>query len=456
MSTFEYTSRVEATPAEVFKWHTRPGAFERLSPPWMDVRVLERPASLTDGSRVTLQLRKGLLHATWILEHKDIDPPHQFADEQVKGPFRRWRHAHRFEPDAQNSCLVRDHIQYELPGGTAGESLAGGMIEQSLDRLFRYRHEQLRHDLARHRVSAGFPPQRIVVSGASGLIGSALCDFMTSGGHRVDRLVRAMPRPGTSDIHWQPAKGQIDTASLEGADVVVHLAGENLLGRWTQAKKKAILESRVEGTKFLCQALATLSRRPRVLVCASAVGYYGDHGRQVLTEDSPPGNDFLAGVCKAWEAAAEPARQAGIRVVHPRIGMVMAARGGALRAMLRPFRLGLGGTIGSGRQYISWIDIDDLLAALEWAMFSEGISGPMNAVSPQPVMQKDLAATLGKVLRRPAALNMPGSLLRLTLGELAEATLLSSQRAAPARLTATGFSFYWPDMEGCLRKQLGR
>ncbi len=398
-----------------------------------------RKGGLANGSRVTLALRKGPVGMRWLLEHRDVDEPRQFADEQISGPFKSWRHLHRFEPDEQGGCIVRDHIEYALPAGNVGESLAGNSIDNILARLFRYRHKQLRHELARHAVAAGMPPQRIVVSGSSGLIGSALCNYLTTGGHRVDHLVRKLPRPGSSDIRWKPSAGEIDSSGLEGADIVVHLAGENLAGRWTPARKEAIRNSRVTGTSLLCQALAGLQRKPNVIVSASAVGYYGDRAAEILNEDSSGGDNFLAEVCKAWEAAAEPARQAGIRVVHPRFGIVLSGRGGALRAMLTPFKLGLGGSIGSGYQYISWIDIDDLLAIIEHAMFTDEIAGPINAVSPNPVTQRDFAAALGKILHRPAVLNMPGPLLRLLLGDMADNALLSSQCALPDRLVKAGF-----------------
>lgn len=456
MPVFEHQSLLPANAAEVFKWHMRPGAFERLSPPWLNVRVLERHGGVADGGRVTLQLRKGPLAVRWVLLHKDIIEGRQFVDEQVKGPWRHWRHVHRFEPAGETACTLHDKVEYDLPAGRLGESLAGTSIDRMLGQLFLYRHEQLRHDLQRHRLAAGKPPQRIIVTGASGLIGSALCAFLTSGGHRVDRLVREMPHPGGTDVYWSPAKGEIDATGLEGADIVVHLAGESLIGRWTPTKKRTIRDSRVGSTQLLAEAIAKLSRRPRVLVSASAIGYYGDRGAEQLTEEAPAGSGFLAEVCQSWEQAAEPARQAGVRVVHPRIGVVLSGRGGALPAMAQPFQLGLGGTLGSGCQYVSWIDMDDLLGALHLAMFRDDVVGPLNAVSPQPVLQRDLAKALGRVLRRPAAIGMPGPLLKIVLGELADAGLLASQRVVPATLARMGFTFHRSCLEDSLRRQLGR
>ncbi len=456
MPTFEYSSRLAASPAEAFRWHVRPGAFERLNPPWETVRVVDRQGSVLDGGRVTLRICKGVCF-TWTLQHKDIEPGRQFVDEQVHGPFRRWRHVHRFAPEGNgDGCILTDHIDYELPLGHVADSIAGQRVKQMLTQLFRYRHQQLQHELARHRLTADLPPQRIVVSGTSGLIGSALCRFLTSGGHRVDRLVRHMPLPGTTDIRWNPSRAEIDAPALEGADIVVHLAGENVAGRWTGAKKRAILESRTQGTRLLSESLARLARKPRVLISASAIGYYGDRGTEILREGSALGAGFLADVCQAWEAAADPARQAGVRVVHPRIGVVLSGQGGLLRALLPLFRIGAGGPVGAGGQYISWIDIDDLLSALHHTMFTDTLSGAINMVSPNAVTNRHFSETLARVLGRPMLLGMPGPLARLMLGQFADETLLASQRAAPDRLIGAGFAFWFSELERSLRRQLGR
>jgi uncharacterized protein (TIGR01777 family) len=298
---------------------------------------------------------------------------------------------------------------------------------------------------------------RIVISGASGLIGAALATRLAAAGHPVGRMVRgrAGVRPG--DVAWDPAAGRIDAAALEGAEAVVHLAGESIaFGRWTAAKKRAIRDSRVAGTRLLAEALAGLARPPRVLVSASAVGYYGDRGAEPLTEASPRGQGFLAEVAEAWEAAAEPARRAGLRVVHPRIGMVLAATGGALPRMLTPFRLGLGGVIGDGRQQVSWIALDDLVGALRHLLVTESLTGPVNAVAPGPVDNRELTRTLARVLGRPALLPLPAALVRLAFGEMGPALLLASARVLPVRLEATGFRFRYPALEAALRGVLGR
>jgi uncharacterized protein (TIGR01777 family) len=295
----------------------------------------------------------------------------------------------------------------------------------------------------------------VAVTGSTGLVGTALVNSLEAGGHVVRRLVRRPVRDGQHEIRWDPAAGQIDAGALAGVDAVVHLAGENLAAqRWNESFKAEIRNSRVRGTKLLCDALAGLSTRPAVLVSASAVGYYGNCGEEIVDESSPPGTGFLADVCREWEAATEPARNAGIRVVNLRIGVVLSTRGGALAKMLTPFKLGLGGPIGSGRQYLSWVEIGDLVSAIEFALRNETLAGPGNAVAPQPVTNREFTKTLGQVLGRPTALPMPAFAARLAFGEMADEMLLGGVRAAPRALLNAGFVFQHPELEPALRHLL--
>jgi uncharacterized protein (TIGR01777 family) len=295
---------------------------------------------------------------------------------------------------------------------------------------------------------------KILVTGASGLIGSALVPSLESHGHGIARLTRSEPRaPG--EFGWDPMAGALDRGALEGIDAVVHLAGESVAGRWTAAKKRRIRDSRVLGTRLIAEAAAARDPGPAVLVCASAVGYYGARGEEPVMEDGPPGEGFLADVVQEWERAADPARAAGIRVVHVRFGIVQSPRGGALHALLPLFRLGLGGRVGSGRQYLSWVAIDDVVGAIEHALGSRSLSGPANVTAPEPVTNAAYAKTLGRVLGRPAVLPAPAPALRLALGEFA-GELLSGQRVLPKRLREDGFEFRHPELEGALRHVLGR
>jgi uncharacterized protein (TIGR01777 family) len=299
--------------------------------------------------------------------------------------------------------------------------------------------------------------KRFVVTGSSGLIGSSLRAFLENAGHRVDRVVRTAPRPGTNDIPWDPAGESIDRHALEGVDAVVHLAGDNIAaGRWTAKRKESIRRSRVDGTRFLCETLAGLDRRPQVLIAASAIGYYGDRADAVMTEESSPGNGFLAEVCRAWEDATAPARMADIRTVNLRIGVVLSAAGGALAKMLTPFKLGLGGKLGTGRQYMSWIALDDLVGIIAHLIFTDDLSGPVNAVAPSPVTNAEFTKTLGRVLSRPTIFAVPASMVRLAFGEMGRELLLASTRVEPAKVQATDFEFRYPTLEPALRAELGR
>lgn len=296
----------------------------------------------------------------------------------------------------------------------------------------------------------------IVVSGARGLVGSALLHAIERRGGVTKRLARPTSREREADaIVWAPDWGPLDATAFKGVSAVVHLAGENIgSGRWTDAKKRAIRDSRVIGTQRLCESLASLPRRPRVLVCASAIGFYGDRGEQVVTEADVPGHGFLPGVCQEWERATQPASDAGIRVVNLRIGVVLSRDGGALKEMLLPFRLGLGGRVGNGRQYWSWISLPDLVRSILFSIDNDALSGPVNAVSPNAVSNAEFTRVLGRVLRRPTLFPLPAFMSRLVLGEMADALLLASIRVAPEQLQQHGFQFMHPELESALRAVL--
>jgi uncharacterized protein (TIGR01777 family) len=298
---------------------------------------------------------------------------------------------------------------------------------------------------------------QVAVSGASGLIGTALVRALRMKGHRVSALVRRTPGPG--EIGWDPEGGRLDPKDLEDLDAIIHLAGENVGARWTAARKQRIRNSRVRGTRLLSEAMAQTRKRPSVLVSASAIGIYGSRGDEVIAEESSLGDaahDFLAAVGQEWERAAEPARAAGIRVVHSRFGLVLSPDGGALGRMLLPFRLGLGGRLGSGSQWMSWISIDDVVSALLHLLVTDTLVGPVNVTAPEPVRNRDFTHILGRVLSRPTLFSVPAVALRLALGEMADGTLLSSVRALPQRLLASGFRFAYPDLESALRHVLRR
>jgi len=298
---------------------------------------------------------------------------------------------------------------------------------------------------------------KILVSGSHGLVGSSLLPALSGKGHQVARLVRGLSAATGSEIAWDPEGGRLDPAHLAAFDAVVHLAGEGIASRrWTDVQKARIRESRTQGTRLLCEAMAGLSTPPRTLLSASAIGYYGDRGEEILLEDSAPGQGFLPEVCQAWEVATEPAARKGIRVVCLRFGIILSPAGGALAKMLPPFRMGAGGVLGSGRQYMSWISIDDAVGAVLQALEASALRGPVNAVAPQPVTNAIFTKTLGRVLGRPTILPMPAFAARLMFGEMADALLLSSTRVKPARLLASSYPFRHHELEPALHHLLRR
>ena len=298
---------------------------------------------------------------------------------------------------------------------------------------------------------------KILVSGSHGLVGKAAIKSLTNDGHEVVRLVRHQPIVGDPEIWWDPSEGRIDRERLEGHEVVVHLAGESIAsGRWSSEKKRSILESRVKGTLLLSEALARLSRPPSVFLSASAIGYYGDRDDELLTEQSAPGNDFLAKVCMEWEGATTAASEKGIRTVHTRFGIILDDKGGALGKMLTPFRMGIGGRVGSGKQWMSWIALDDVVNGLKFLMGETSTRGPVNFVAPNPVTNAEFTKTLGRALSRPTIFPIPEFGARLAFGEMADALLLSSQRVEPSVLRSKGFEFKWSMLESAFRDILAR
>jgi hypothetical protein len=297
---------------------------------------------------------------------------------------------------------------------------------------------------------------KILVSGSSGLVGTQLTAALEAAGHDVTRLVRDKSRVGARSAFWDPATGQIDSGAIEACDVVVNLAGESIAsGRWTARKRERIRESRVAATRTIATALAKSSARSRTLINASAIGIFGNRGDELLTEASAAGSgDFLSGVCSDWEAATEPASRAGVRVVVERFGVILSGNGGALRKMLLPFRLGLGGKIGSGQQYMSWVAIDDVVGATLHCLAKPSLVGPVNVVSPQPVTNAEFTKTLGRALSRPTVFPMPALAARAAFGQLADELLLASQRVQPAKLLESGYTFKYPELAGALENVL--
>ena len=292
---------------------------------------------------------------------------------------------------------------------------------------------------------------RILVSGSHGLVGTALIKALSAAGQDIYRLVRHAPN-SEREIEWSPDRYSIAISRIEGFDAVYHLAGESIAsGRWNEEKKRKIRESRTRGTKLLSDALANLSQPPKTLISASAIGYYGDRGDELLTETSQPGKDFLADVCVEWEKATEHARAKGVRVVNTRFGIILDKEGGALAKMLTPFRMGIGGRIGDGKQWMSWIALDDVIGALKFVLSNETLNSSVNFVAPNPVTNAEFTKTLGRVLSRPTLFPIPEVGVRLAFGEMADALLLSSQRVEASSLKQSGYEFRYVELESALR-----
>jgi hypothetical protein len=453
MSTFSHVSDISGvTPADLCAWHFAPGALQRLLPPGRGITV-RRSAPLAEGSEVELALPFGPCRVRWLARHSAINVPEGFVDEQVSGPFSAWRHQHRFSAVAHGARLS-DEITYTMPGG-ALTAPCGSLVAHDLQRMFTWRHERTRRDLLRQLPFRDRPRMVVGISGATGLVASELTPFLTTAGHTVKPFVRG--RATTEGIAWDPARGTLDESALAQCDAVVHLAGASVASRWTATHRAAIMDSRIRGTRLVAEAVARQARagRPMTLIIASGVNCYPGTG-EPCTEDSPAtGSGFLADVVRAWEAAADPAREAGVRVVHLRIGMVLSPAGGGLAQLLTPARLGLGGPVGAGTQLVSWIDLDDLVGLIHQTLHDARLQGVVNACAPEVVPQRVFAQTLGRLLHRPACAPFPAWAVRAALGQMGEELLLTSLRVVPQRAQAAGFTFNSPDLVTALRFALG-
>ncbi|MCO8124430.1 TIGR01777 family oxidoreductase [Stieleria sp. TO1_6] len=465
MSRYTAAISLPVSASEAFAYHERPGALQRLIPPWKSVSIEHSDGSLKPGSNVILRMNIGPIPTRWVAEHVDYDPPHLFGDVQRSGPFASWQHQHRFEPVGEESCLLRDEIEYQLPAAPVGPMLGGGIARKEIEAMFAYRHRVTRDDLqlaANHPTSA----MQIAVSGSSGLVGRKLCTLLRLLGHKVIRLERSLS-PAESTHNGDAEKdGGMDVVApwsspdqaqrLSGIDAVVHLAGKPIADkRWTDSIKKQIRDSRIDLTRRLATSLASLPQPPKVMICASAVGLYGDRGDEVLTESSTAGDGFLADVAQQWESACDPARQAGIRVVNARLGMVLDPDGGALAEMLTPAKF-CAGALGDGKQWVSWVAVDDVIGSIYHAICCDNINGPMNVTAPQALTGTEFAKTLANVLDRVALIPAPAFVLRMALGEMADALLLSSAHAVPEVLTQSGYEFRFANAGDALRYCLGK
>ena len=458
MAHFRKQTQIPASQQELYNWHGSGGASSRLAPPWEQIEIVEwkggvqtqheeswkQFGDISQGAQVILRTKVGPIWQKMHAQHTAHKQPEMFTDVMIKGPFAHWEHNHRFVHVDTKTSMLDDEIEYRLPLSPISDWVAGWFVRRKLEKMFQYRHRRTLHDLEQ-KMKYESSPKKIAVTGASGLVGSELCAFLRGMGHDVYTVSRQ--------------KGNIEQKVLsfdsvhawEGFDAVVHLAGEPIAERWSEEKKLRIQNSRSQLTHRLSTLLSKLERPPKVFISASAIGFYGNRNDEEITERAKEGEGFLSQVCQQWENAVEPARQKGIRCVHPRIGMVLSPKGGALKKMLLPFQLGAGGPVGSGKQWMSWISLDDLVDLLYFAIQNPQVEGVMNATAPNPVRNKDFGYALGRALSRPAFMPLPSFAVRLLFGEMGQALLLEGARVLPHKANELGFSFSHPTLDACFR-----
>ena len=459
MYKYKHVTTVDADIDSTFKWFEHEGSFRRLMPPWEVAEEVRADETLNVGSQRVFRFPMGPLKMTWVAEHTAYNPPHHFADKMVKGPFWHWTHNHNLS-EVDGKTEVIDDVTYQVPFGALGnlaDTVLGGMLVKSrLSRMFKARELRLQRDLERHSHFSHLPRKKILVAGSSGMIGTQLVAFLDTGGHDVWRLVRRTLNPGANEIRWDPDNGDFDPNLLSGFDVIIHLGGEPIgEKRWNDKRKQMIRDSRVKSTKLLTDAIVSLDKKPESFILASAIGRYGDRGNEELTETSEIGQGFLPDVCREWESAASAAEEAGVRTIFLRTGIVLAATGGALGKMLLPFKMGAGGPMAGGKQWMSWISLDDQIYAMNHLMMEGSSKGVYNVTAPYPVRQRRFAKLLGKVLRRPAFIPLPKFAIKLMFGEMGERLTLDSQRVLPDRLLAEGYKFVHENLDDGLRDSLG-
>ncbi len=451
---YKKETRISTDIEQLFRWHERKGAVSRLTPPWVSLKLVNHSGGIETGTQVHFILKIFGIPFVWQAEHIDYKKNILFRDQQTKGPFKSWIHTHGFEKLSDTESLMVDHVRYQLPFGIFGR-MFGPLSRKDMARIFTFRHRVLKDDL--EQMPGNFHPMTILVSGASGTIGSALVPFLMTCGHRVIRLVRRKPDPSNDEVFWDPDQGILDLDEDLGIDAVINLNGLDISrGRWTDDQKDKIIQSRTRPTALLIKKMSQRAVTPKVFLSSSAIGYYGHGGERLLTEADSCGDRFISGVCREWEDASRVGNASGMRVVQLRIGIVLTPAGGAVERMVFPFLLGLGTKVSRGDQYMSWISMEDTLGSIHHILFNEDIKGPVNLTAPNPVTNKVFTTTLARVLNRPAWFTLPSFVVRLLWGQMGEETLLDSARVAPQALAETGYQFRFTGIENALRHALGR
>ncbi|MBT4982610.1 MAG: TIGR01777 family protein [Euryarchaeota archaeon] len=461
MPKFVYQAEHDATKEEIWNWYNSPGAFRRIMPEWEGIIPMNAGALENDDETI-FKVGIGPIRQTWVAKHHSVIPGETFADRMMRGPFGAWNHVHRFDSTGAGKTTIYDDVEYKLPLHFLTGWSAGLTVLPRMRQMFKYRSTRVDSDIKQIQATANQPRQKVLVSGSTGMIGLQLCAFLETAGHDVYRLLRPktkLPADVNSEkvIRWNDLTGDVLEGDMNGFDSVIHLAGAGIGDkRWSKKRKQLIRDSRVIPTENLSRVLASLDKPPKTLLSGSAIGFYGDRGSEVLDEKSKSGSDFLAEICSEWEEASSQAKDAGIRVVNLRTGIVVSPLGGALSKLLLPAKMGGGGPVGGGKQIQSWISLDDEIFAIHHLMMTESCTGPYNLTSPNPVPQKKFAKILGRVIRRPAFMPLPGFMIRIMFGEMGKKLVLEGQHVEPSRLLESGFEFTYNDLESCLRNCLGR
>ncbi len=452
---FTRKTTIHAPVSEVFHWHTRDGAINRLTPPWAPLTLVSRKGRGIDKDvEVTFRIKVFGIPMDWEARHFDFRQDVLFRDRQTKGPFSLWEHSHLFHPLPPDSTLMEDQVRFRLPFGIFSLPFYG-YAENQLERIFSYRHQVLKYDME-HRVGR-MQKQRILISGASGTIGQALVAFLRTCGHDVVRLVRDERDASDDVLFWDPYRDLLDLAAAGPIDAVINLNGVDISrGRWTDKQRAVIMDSRLTPTRVLAEKMARMAQPPATFISASAIGFYGEGGDVKRTEDADVGKSFISRVCSEWETASLGAAAAGIRTVQMRTGVVLTPSGGALERMVLPFSLGLGTRLSHGRQYMSWISMEDMLGGILHILENKEIQGPVNLTAPAPVTNGEFTHTLARVLSRPAPFVMPGPLVKAVWGDMGRETLLASARVIPQKLLDSGYRFVHARLEPALRHLLGK
>ena len=448
-------SRINAPVGRVFHWHARNGAISRLTPPWAPLKMISRKGTGIDkGVKVVFEIKMGGIPMIWEAEHFEYVENEVFKDRQLKGPFFLWEHTHRFIPDGPDATIMEDRVKFKLPFGFLSRPFYG-YAKKEFERMFHYRHRVLKHDIEYDADRTA--KKRILISGASGSIGSALVPFLRTCGHEVVRLVRKKGRLDPDELFWDPYAGELDLENAGYFDAIINLNGLDISrGRWTRKRKRQIIDSRTFPTRLLVEKMCALKDKPKVFLSSSAIGFYGDRDHEILSESSENGACFIAKVCRRWENQSRPAEKQGIRTLQLRIGIVLTPSGGALQRMQLPFKLGCGVRLAHGQQYMSWISMDDTLSAILYLIDTKDIHGPVNLTAPNPVTNESFSSTLAGVFSKKVLLVLPKLMAKMLWGQMGEETLLMSARVIPEKLLTHGFKFQHETAESAMKDLLGR